>query len=241
MRAREVLPGAAIAALLTASALLALLVGLGMRGDGPLAIDLGGSDGSVRLRGAEGQDAGGTGAGGRRPASVTLRPVVAPGGGAVAAPVRRTAPRRSITRQALQGASGRERAAVRRPRPALRTPSAPAPAPAATAPQPTATAAPAPVAVKVRGRGTPAPKKGVAKTRVAPPRLKPGKLRAAPPRGKPGKVRAAPPRGKPGKPHPAAPAPKAPGPPGHPGRVHAPAAPAHKPPVVVRVPHVTKP
>jgi hypothetical protein len=51
MRTRELLPGASIAALLTASALLALLVGLGMRGDGPLALDLGGSDGSAQLRG----------------------------------------------------------------------------------------------------------------------------------------------------------------------------------------------
>ena len=79
MRTRELLPGAVIAALLTASALLALLVGLGMRGGGPLALDLGGSDGSALLRGGEGQDVGATGAGGRNPVSLAL-PTAAPRG-----------------------------------------------------------------------------------------------------------------------------------------------------------------
>src|SRR4051794_3279107 len=68
MRTREILPGAAIAAMLTASALLALLVALGMRGDGPLALGLGGSDGSARLSGGEGGGAAATGVGGRKPA-----------------------------------------------------------------------------------------------------------------------------------------------------------------------------
>ena len=103
MRTRELLPGATIAALLTASALLALLVGLGMRGNGPLALDLGGSDGSAQLRGGEGQGAGAGGVGGRRPASLTLPSVAADGDGAASAP-RSAARRRSAARQ---GAAGR--------------------------------------------------------------------------------------------------------------------------------------
>ena len=163
MRTREFLPGATIAALLTASALLALLVGLGMRGNGPLAFDLGGSDGSALLRGGEGQGAGATGVGGRGPASLTL-PSVASGGGVAASGPGSAARRRTA---ALQGAAGRERAAARRQAttPALRTPSA-TPAPASTTTRPAATSTPNPVAVKVRGRGAPAPKQTVSKTRV---------------------------------------------------------------------------
>ena len=123
MRTRELLPGATLAALLTASALLALLVGLGMRGGGPLALDLGGSDGSAQLRGGEGGGAGANGVGGRRPASLTL-PSVASGGGGAASGTGSAARRRTA---ALQGAAGRERAAARRQAttPALRTPAAP--------------------------------------------------------------------------------------------------------------------
>src|SRR4051812_30683658 len=157
MRTRELLPGATIAALLTASALLALLVGLGMRGNGPLALDLGGSDGLAQLRGGEG--AGATGVGSRRPTSLTLPSVAS--GDRVAASARGSAARRRTA--ALQGAAGRERAAARRQAttPALRTPSATTPAPAATTTRPAATSTPNPVAVKVRGRGAPAPKQTV--------------------------------------------------------------------------------
>src|SRR4051812_31165546 len=100
MRTRELLPGATIAALLTASALLALLVGLGMRGNGPLALPLGGWDGAAELRGEGAQAPGATGVGARRPASLTLPSVASRGGVAASAPGsvarRRTA--------ALQGA-----------------------------------------------------------------------------------------------------------------------------------------
>jgi hypothetical protein len=162
MRSRELLPGAVIASLLTASALLALLVGLGIRGDGPLALGLGGSDGSAQLRGGEGQGAGATDVGGRRPASLTLPRVTAGGGVAASAPGSAT---RRRTKPALQGAAGPEHAGTRRqaPTPALRTPGA-APAPAKSITTPTST--PNPVAVKVRGRGTPAPRDSVTKTRV---------------------------------------------------------------------------
>jgi hypothetical protein len=216
MRTRELLPGAAIAALLTASALLALLVGLGMRGDGPLALDLGGSDRSAQLRGGEGQGAGTTGVGGRRPASLTLPSVASGGSGDAPASATRAAGRRRTT-SALQGAAGRGRAGARETTPALRTPSA-TPAPAATTTRPAATSTPNPVAVKVRGRGTPAPSKPVAKTRVAPP-----------PSGT-------------AAPRSSAPAPSAPAPPVHVERVAPPAAPTPSAPVVVvRVPRSTSP
>jgi len=167
MRTRELLPGAVIAALLTASALLALLVGLGMRGGGPLALDLGGSDGSAQLREGEGQDAAATGVGGRKSASLTLPSVAARRGVAASTAPRPAARRHTAT---LQGAAGRERAAARRQptKPTLRTPAAP-PAPALPATRPAATSTPNPVAVKVRGRGAPAPKHTVSKTRVPTP------------------------------------------------------------------------
>jgi hypothetical protein len=210
MRTRELLPGATIAALLTASALLALLVGLGMRGNGPLALDLGGSDGSAQLRGGEGQGAGATAVGGRRPASLTLPSVVSDSD--VAASVPGSAGRRRTA--ALQGAAGRERAAARRQAttPALRTPAAPT-APTKPATRPAATSTPNPVAVKVRGRGAPAPKQTVSKTRV--PTSPSG---TAAPRSS--------------TPAPSAPAPAVPV-----ERVTAPATPTPTPPVVVvRVP-----
>src|SRR5512132_3151662 len=129
MRTPELLPGAVIATLVTASALLALLVGLGIRGDGPLALDLGGSGGSAQLRGGDDQGAGATGVGGRRPASLTLPTVLSGGGVAASAPG--SAARR--TTSGLLGAAGRERAAARRQAttPMLRTPSA-TPTPAKT-------------------------------------------------------------------------------------------------------------
>ena len=215
MRTRELLPGATIAALLTASALLALLVGLGMRGNGPLALDLGGSDGSAQLRGGEDQDVDATGVGGRKSALLTL-PTVASDSDAVAASAPGSAARRRTA--ALQGAAGRERAAARRQAttPALRTPSA-TPAPAKSTTRPAATSTPNPVAVKVRGRGAPAPKQTVSKTRV--PTL-PGTTAA---------------------PRSSTPAPSAPAPAVPVVRV-APPAPTPNPPVVlVRVPRSTSP
>src|SRR3954453_7480220 len=101
MRAREVFPGALIATLLTASALLALLVGLGMRGNGPLALGLGGSDGSAQLSDGEGQDVAAPVSGRSAPA-VRFPSVLASGG--VAASGARSATRRRTT-AALQGAA----------------------------------------------------------------------------------------------------------------------------------------
>lgn len=209
MRTRELLPGAVIAALLSASALLALLVGLGMRGDGPLALDLGGSDGSAQLRGGDGQGAGATDVGGRRPAPLTLPAAKSRDDVAASAPG--SAVRRR-TSSALQGAAGRERATRRQVMtPALRTPSA-TPAPTKTTTTPAATSTPNPVAVKVRGRGTPAPKQAVTKTRVNPAPS------AAP------------------APRSATPAPSAPAPAVQVERVPPPAATPKPPVVVIRVP-----
>ena len=51
MSARAILPGGVIAAMLTAAALLALLVALSIRGEGPFSIGLGDAGGTARLEG----------------------------------------------------------------------------------------------------------------------------------------------------------------------------------------------
>ena len=155
MRTRELLPGATIAALLTASALLALLVGLGIRGDGPLAIDLGGSAGRRSCAGARIRARALPAWAARRPASLTL-PSVTSGGG-VAASSSGSAARRRRT-AALQGAAGRERAGRAPPGHDARARARPSRDPGAREvdhrPGGHLDAATA-VAVKVRGRGSP--------------------------------------------------------------------------------------
>jgi hypothetical protein len=166
---RVVLPGAVVAISLTAGALLALALVLAMRGDGPLILGLGDSDGQVRLpegetvpplRSATLPD----GAPTLLLPSGVLVPAVdpSPGGGG------------------LRGDTQVRPGAVRR-RGTTRTTPTPAgtPAPASTRPttttRPVATPAPNPVAVKERGRGTPAPQPVKVPTkRVAPRTPAPG-------------------------------------------------------------------
>jgi hypothetical protein len=176
MRTRAVVPGAVLAGALTAAALLALLLGLAIRGDGPLPLGLGDSGGSAQLSVGEGTAPAGNG--GRQAAPIAL-PLVAPRGG-VAAPAAGVAASRGAT--APRATTRGERVATR---PTLRTPSrrtpSVAPAPTAAPPatgttttttsRPVATSTPGPVALKVRGRG----KKESAKTTVPKSRVRPGK------------------------------------------------------------------
>ena len=165
MSVRAVLPGGLIAAMLTAGAILALLIVLGIRGEGPLAIGLGDAGGAARLEGGGSATLGQPGGG-----PVETAPVVLPGG--VAAPSAGTAPgRRRGTAAPRSVTRGRQGAGQRR----AQAPSRRAPAITPTAPtntntnanantnttsgttRPTATSTPQP-AIKVRGRGeTPAP------------------------------------------------------------------------------------
>jgi hypothetical protein len=164
---RVVLPGAVVAISLTAGALLALALVLAMRGDGPLILGLGDSDGQVRL-----------------PAAETVPPLrsatVPDGAPTLLLPsgvlVRAVDP--SPAGGGLRGDTQVRPGAVRR-RATTRTP-APAgtPAPASTRPttttRPVATPAPNPVVVKERGRGTPAPEPKAPAKRVAPRAPAPG-------------------------------------------------------------------
>lgn len=168
MSVRAILPGGLIAAMLTASAILALLIVLGIRGEGPLAIGLGDAGGAARLDGGGSATLGEPGGG-----PVETAPVVLPGGG-VAAPSAGTAPgRRGTTarRVVTRDGAGQRRA---------RTPSRRAPAVTPTAPtntntntnttsgttRPTATSTPQP-AVKVRDRGETSRPVAVKKQRVS--------------------------------------------------------------------------
>lgn len=166
MRTRAILPGALIAGLVTTAALLALVVALGIRGGGPLALGLGDSDGSARLDDV----AAPAGESGRAPARLGGTPVVLPGGG-VAAPAAGVAPRRAAgaPRVTTQGNRGATRGGLRTPSrqtPAVApAPTAAAPTTATTTPQ-VATSTPNPVAVKVRGRGKTKPTSSVPKSRV---------------------------------------------------------------------------
>jgi len=167
MSTRAILPGALLAGLLTVAAVLALVVALGIRGEGPLAIGVGDADGAARLEGG-----GSATLGQPTPGVRETTPVVLPGGGIAASVAGSPARRRA---SALRGAAGDRQVAGRRN---ARTPAGDRPvaspnAPAtitrpATTTRPTATSTPNPNAVKVRGRGPAAPKPLVNKRRVPP-------------------------------------------------------------------------
>ena len=167
MTTRVILPGALIAGLLTAAAVLALFVALGIRGEGPLALGVGDADGAARLDGGAS-----TGLDRPAPGVRETAPVVLPGGGVAASVAGSPARRRA---SALRGAAGDRQVAGRRNArpPAGNRPVASPNTPATTtrpAPttRPTATSTPNPDAVKVRGRGPAAPKPLVNKRRVPP-------------------------------------------------------------------------
>ena len=133
--------------------MLALVVALGIRGEGPLALGLGDADGAARL------DGGGSATLGEpTPGVRETSPVVLPGGG-VAASVAGPSGRRRAG--ALRGAADAHQApaAATRAAPAGTRPVASPNAPTttttrpATTTRPTATSTPNPNAVKVRGRG----------------------------------------------------------------------------------------
>jgi hypothetical protein len=169
MSARAILPGALLAGLLTVAAVLALVVALGIRGEGPLALDVGDGDGdgAARLEGG-----GSATLGEPTPGVRETAPVVLPGGGIAASVAGSPARRRA---SALRGAAGDRQVAGRRN---ARTPAGNRPVASPNAPvtttspvtttRPTATSTPNPNAVKVRGRGPAAPKPLVNKRRVPP-------------------------------------------------------------------------
>jgi hypothetical protein len=165
MSVRAILPGGLIALALTACAFLALLIALGIRGDGPFSFGLGDADGSARLEG------GGSALLDRAVSTTPFEgaPVALPGG--VVAAGARTVARRSSS---LRGATNGRQVAGRRN---ARTPSRRSPVATPTAPtttnttaggttRPTATSTPNPDAVKVRGRGETPPRVDVRKQRV---------------------------------------------------------------------------
>jgi hypothetical protein len=166
MSARAILPGGLIAGLLTVAAVLALVVALGIRGEGPLALGIGDADGSARL------DGGGSATLGRpTPGIRETAPVVLPGGSGVAAPAAGTPSRRDagLRGSARRGQDVGRRGATRRPAagPAPAAPDRPAASsPTTTRPAPASTPGPAPA--KARDRGTSAPKPAVTKQRAAP-------------------------------------------------------------------------
>jgi hypothetical protein len=164
MSTRAVLPGALIAAMLTGAALLALLVALGIRGEGPFAFGIGDSDGSARLDGG-----GAATLAEPTPGVRETTPVVLPGG-SVAAPAAGAPARRGT---AVRGATDGRQQAGRRP--AARTPARGVPVVSPTRPTtnapaggPVATSTPNPNPVKVRSREPSAPKQVVKKQRVTP-------------------------------------------------------------------------
>lgn len=171
MSPRAILPGAVIAAMLTAAALLALLVALGIRGEGPFSIGLGDAGGTARLDGGPATTLGEPGGG-----PVETAPVVLPSGGGGAAPAAgtasggsRTTPLRSAARDP-QGADRRRAQAPSQPSP-VSTPSAPTTntptSSGGTTTRPTPISTPNPTAEKVRGRGETPQKVAVKKQRVA--------------------------------------------------------------------------
>jgi hypothetical protein len=164
MSLRPVLPGAVIAGLLTLAAVLALLVALGIRGEGPLALDLGDADGAARL------DGGGSAALGEpTPGVRESAPVVLPGGG-VAAPAAGIPARRRSTgltgaADGRQNAGSRDGARAPTRRAPVVSPTQPTTTPG-TSTRPTATSTPDPNPVKFRGRGESTPKAPIQKQRV---------------------------------------------------------------------------
>ena len=165
LRSRAALPGVMLALLLTAGALFALVLAIGIRGDGPLSLLIGGADGAARLQDREAvAPLGGTSSGpvfGPADGSAGGAPAVLPATGGVPT-ARRSPARRGDPRAGVPG----RRSPVQAPsRPAPVTPAPPAPT--NTSPKPAPTAAPAP-AVKVRGRGTPPAAPTVPKQRTQP-------------------------------------------------------------------------
>jgi hypothetical protein len=170
LRDRAVLPGALLAMLVAGAALLALLLALGIRGEGPLTLLLGGADGAARLQDREAvapaavSGVPGVQLGPATPSADALTvPLPATAGAAVPAAQRRSAALRGETRTRVPARRSPARA------PSRSTPARPAPVArtspvTATAPRP-ATAAPAP-AVKVRGRGKTTPTSSVPKVRI---------------------------------------------------------------------------
>ena len=163
LRSRAALPGVLLALLLTAGALFALVLAIGIRGDGPLSLLIGGADGAARLQDREAvAPLGDTSSGPVQfgPAEGSSPAVLPATGGAPTA--RRSPARRGDIRA---GVPGRRSPAQAPSRPAPVTPAPPGPT--NSSPKPVPTAAPAP-AVKVRGRGTPQTAPSVPKQRTQP-------------------------------------------------------------------------
>jgi hypothetical protein len=167
MNARAVLPGGLIAALLTAAAVLALLVALGIRGDGPLAIGLGEAGGSARLQDGRASPV-------VEPGVREGTPVVLPGGGD-AAPAAGTAPGRrgaAPLRGTKRGRAGVGQGGTRIPsrRAPVRTPTEPTTnittTSGGTTTRPSAPSTPNRPAVKVRAPREPPKPAAVKKDRV---------------------------------------------------------------------------
>ena len=157
MTHRAILPGALLALLVAGTAALALALALGIRGDGPLNLLLGGSDGTVRL--PDRVSVAPVGSAGLQPG-----PVARPAAGAptVVLPATAGAPASARRRTPdLRGESQTRRPARRGPAQAptrpIGVPSPPAPvaqsAPTTSTTAPAPAATPAPAAVRVRGRG----------------------------------------------------------------------------------------
>ena len=130
MRARAIFPGAMLAGALTAAALLALVLTLAIRGDGPFPLGLGDSGGSAQL--SVGERAAPAGHDGRQAAPIDAAARGAPRGVAAPAPgVARLGGVAAAPRATTRG----ERVAIR---PTLRTPArrTPSVAPAPTAAPP---------------------------------------------------------------------------------------------------------
>jgi hypothetical protein len=171
MSPRAILPGAVIAAMLTAAALLALLVALSIRGEGPFSIGLGDAGGTARLDGGPATTLGELDGG-----PVETAPVVLSSGGGGAAPAAGTAPGRSRTTPLRSAARDPQSGDRRR----AQAPSQPSPVSTPTAPsttnnttssggtttRPTPISTPDPTAEKVRGRGETPQKVDVKKQRV---------------------------------------------------------------------------
>jgi hypothetical protein len=170
MRYRAELPGVVLALVLTGVALLAFVLALGIRGEGPFTLGLGDADGAARLPGGEitalGPSGGSLHTSTRAPAGsgAAARGTGASGTGADAAP-RRTAALRGATEGASRGGV---RTQARRTPAVTPAPTASAPTTITTTTQPVATSTPNPVAIKVRGRGKAreAPRVNVPKQRV---------------------------------------------------------------------------
>lgn len=165
MSVRAILPGGLIVAMLTAGAILALLIVLGIRGEGPLALGLGDAGGAARLEGGGSATLGNPDGGPLETAPVVLR-------GGVAATSAGTAPgRRGTTapRGVKRDGAGRPRAQTPSRRSPAVTPNAPTNTNTNTTSgttRPTATSTPQP-AVKVRDRGDTSAPVAVKKQRVS--------------------------------------------------------------------------